>query len=172
MSRKTWGIINSELHGYRGGVPWYIEKNSIASIPTTVKGGEEQKREERREQYWGKCGISHLARKRHSTYFGIYKRWRLIVKLGLWISKLNFFNKWMRKAIKGFSVQVCENGCILGTIIRQWWIMMPRLFFQFFSISQFRVNEHCKQIRSIHRELKSEFDLFIQFAKRVVKKFK
>ncbi len=45
-------------------------------------------------------------------------------------------------------------------------------FLQFFSISQFRVNEHCKQIRSIHRELKSEFDLFIQFAKRVVKTFK
>jgi hypothetical protein len=45
-------------------------------------------------------------------------------------------------------------------------------FFQFFSISQFRVNEHCKQIRSIYRELKSEFDLFIQFAKRVVKKLK
>jgi hypothetical protein len=45
-------------------------------------------------------------------------------------------------------------------------------FLQFFSISQFRVNEHCKQIRSIHRELKFESDSFIQFAKRVVKKFK
>ena len=43
---------------------------------------------------------------------------------------------------------------------------------QFFSISQFRVNEHCKQIRSIHRELKSESDSFIHFANRVVKNSK
>jgi hypothetical protein len=43
---------------------------------------------------------------------------------------------------------------------------------QIFSISQFRVNEHFKQIRSILRELKSEFDLSIQFVKRLVKKFK
>jgi hypothetical protein len=65
-------------------------------------------------------------------------------------------------------------------ILEQWRIVscqLPRsemadFFLQFFSISQFRVNEHCKQIRSIHRELKSKFDLFIHFAKRVVKKFK
>ncbi len=56
-----------------------------------------------------------------------------------------------------FDLEICENR---------------QLFLQFFSISQFRVNEHCKQIRSIHRELKSESDSFIQFAKRVVKKFK
>jgi hypothetical protein len=49
---------------------------------------------------------------------------------------------------------------------------VDRLFLQFFSISQFRVNEHCKQIRSIHRELKSESDLFIHFTSSVLKKFK
>jgi hypothetical protein len=54
-------------------------------------------------------------------------------------------------------------------VVRAGW---QTFFLQFFSISQFRVNEHCKQIRSIHRELKSEFDLFIEFAKRVVKTFK
>jgi hypothetical protein len=45
-------------------------------------------------------------------------------------------------------------------------------FFSFFLNFTIWLNENCKQIRSIHRELKSEFDLFIQFAKRLVIKFK
>ncbi len=52
------------------------------------------------------------------------------------------------------------------------WGKLADFFLQFFSISQFRVNEHCKQIRSIHRELKSEFDLFIQFEKTCGQKIK
>jgi hypothetical protein len=45
-------------------------------------------------------------------------------------------------------------------------------FAVFLNFTNSCINEHCKQIRSIHRELKSESDSFIQFAKRVVKKFK
>jgi hypothetical protein len=72
-----------------------------------------------------------------------------------------------------FDLEILEQWRIVTCQLTRRWGKLADFFCSFFfSISQFRVNEHCKQIRSIHRELKSESDSFIQFAKRVVKKFK
>jgi hypothetical protein len=72
-----------------------------------------------------------------------------------------------------FDLEILEQWRTSAINLPRIWGKLTDFFCSFsLSISQFRVNEHCKQIRSIHRELKSEFDLFIQFAKRVIEKFK
>ncbi len=71
-----------------------------------------------------------------------------------------------------FDLEILEQWRSSAANLSHRWGKLAYFFLQFFSISKFRVNEHCKQIRSIHRELKSESDSFIQFANRVVKKFK
>jgi hypothetical protein len=71
-----------------------------------------------------------------------------------------------------FYLEILEQEESSAANLPRRWGKLADFFAVFLNFTNSCINEHCKQIRSIHRELKSESDSFIQFAKRVVKKFK